>query len=318
MFTHGDTDIIRHLYRFRFLRSGQLAKLCGRSNQSVRRRCRELTRLTFIAGLERAPMEEMAYTLGPEGYRFIANELKVDVKDLPFSRNAAKTASQFWLHTLLVNDTAVSLHLAAETHSEFVLKDVIHEFQLQDPRAKEKHKKFLLSEKLTEGNKIYSFRPDCLFIVYGETGGLGNSMALFLEADRGSEAIGRIEAKYEAYRVFYERGLYHQNFDCVGMRCLFVLEGVKGKGRIISMRRRLEAMRAKYDSDFAHIFRFTHRDLLNDETIIDSPVWQDVSGRLHPLYKPKGLELGKLLHEHREFLTPFYGKQAIDRTAAEA
>ena len=242
MFASGDTDLVQFLYRFRYLRSGQLAKLCGRSNQSVRRRMRELVRLKFVVGLERAPMEEMAYTLGPDGYQLIADALKVEVKDLAFSRAAAKAESLFWRHSLLVNNTHVDLHMAAENHSEFILHDVIHEFQLADPRAKEKHKKFLLFEKLKEGDRTHSFRPDCLFVVYGETGGLGNSMALFLEADRGSEAIGRIESKYEAYRLYYERGLYHQNFETIGMRCLFVLNGVKGKGRIISMRRRLEAL----------------------------------------------------------------------------
>ena len=319
MFARGDVDLIHFLYRFMYLRSGQLSKLSGgRSIQSIRRRMRELIRLGFVVPLERAPMEEKAYTLGPEGYKFIADEMKVDVKDLPFTRFASKAASLFWLHTLLVNDTAVATHLAAETHPELILHDIVHEFQLQDPRAKEKHKRFLLREDLKEGDKTFSFRPDCLFVVYGETGGLGNSMALFLEADRGSEALGRIEAKYEGYRVYYERGLYHQNFDCVGMRCLFVLEGVKGKGRIISMRRRLEALSAKYDSDFAHIFRFTHRDLLNEHTIVDAPIWQDVTGKLHPLYKPQGLDVGRLLHEHRDFIVPFYGRQALEQTAAEA
>lgn len=93
----GDHRILDELFEHRFLQSGQLSRLTGRSSQVIRRRLRRLAEQEFVMPLERRPAEQAAYSLGPEGFFFIATRLGVDVAELPFSRRicANKTQSPF-------------------------------------------------------------------------------------------------------------------------------------------------------------------------------------------------------------------------------
>jgi hypothetical protein len=300
-FVQRDHVFLWLLFEYRYLRSGQLAVLAGRSNQVVRRRMRALNSAGLVLTLKRYPMEEQAYTLGPMGYEIIAHELGTQPAALPFSKKAPRLESLYLGHTLLTNQTRISMTLATQEHAHVALHRTTPEWEMSNPaEKKDMTRKFVLWERLSEKRspkKYVSFRPDCLFLIHRRDEGPDRCVAMFLEADRGSQSIERrIGEKYRAYFLYFQRQCYWRFFKAVGMRVLFVLEEVKTDRRIRAMQRLLQAHarllgdpEGRDKASFVSCFRFTRSDLLNAKTALDADIWQDWKGEQLPLFSANRL-----------------------------
>jgi hypothetical protein len=297
-FVDGDRPLLWHLFEYRYLRSGQLAALSDRSTQVIRRRMRELAALQFVVPLSRAVMEEQGYCLGPKGFDFVAEELGTVPEKLPFSRKVPNVESQYWRHTLLVNQTRISVSLAAQEHPHVVLHQCIAEWEMADPTEdKDPTKKFLLWKRLYEksgSNEYVTWRPDSLFLVHRRDDTPDHSVAMFLEADRGTQSVGhRINYKYKGYKLYRDQQGFWKFHKAVTMRVLFVLEDVSTDRRMKAMQtqlqfnaRQLGDPEGKGAAAFVHDFRFTRAELLNEKSVFDEPVWQDWQGNPVRLFNP--------------------------------
>ncbi len=303
MFTDGDIPIVWLLFEYHFLQTGQLARLLERSRQVVLRRLRELVRLDFVKPLSTGVAEENCYALGPMGWRLIAHELNTTVDKLPFSKRGSRALSFFWKHTLLTNDIRIALAKSAEHHPHVAIHRYIPEWQqIEQPkrRAKrDKHLNYVLWQQLQDEKTkaVHDHRPDGLFLVGRRNDSTDARAALFIEADRGTESIShKINAKFTAYRLYYDQKLYFQQFDAGVMRVLFCLSNVKTDRRITAMQHCLQTIAKQLgDPDpktdgtspasFVHAFRFTRMDRLSDTSSWDYPVFEDWKGEKHALFK---------------------------------
>ncbi len=277
----GDSLLLELIFEYRYVQSGQLKRLTGRSGQVIRRRLRRLAAAQFVVILTRSPTEQAAYALGPLGFEWIAHQLGVAVSDLPFSRKVSqdKTASFFWKHTLLVNDVLIAFRMALEEHPDLTLLRSIQEWEMENPRARAHHRRYRLSERLEEGGNVHAHRPDaCLLLGLPRAPG-EMKVAVFIEADRNTQSMTRIRKKLAAYRVYWKRQRHAAVFGAVSMRVLFVLGEVKTDRRIESMQRELEQMarpleaRGEPAEPLTGMFRFARSSALAGD-IVHDPVWR--------------------------------------------
>ncbi len=281
----GDAALLSALYVYRCLTSGQLARRHARSNQVIRRLIRERLRPgRYVVCLQRQPTEEAAYTLGPEGLAFVAHELGCSLADIPSSRVASTVRSFLWKHTVLVNDVRIAFDLATtDGASPVCIQQTIPEWEVDGAsnRKASPHDRFVLAERLKGDDGVMrSHRPDCLFLMYAKAAGPQQLVAIFLEADRNTEAMRRIRQKYEAYWLYWSRRRFTDAFDAIAMRVLFVLDDVKDRRRIRSMQEELRQL-AKRKGDaatteaFRRCFRFARKRDLDHTTVLAQPIWWD-------------------------------------------
>ncbi|MEM7151317.1 MAG: replication-relaxation family protein [Myxococcota bacterium] len=277
----GDIELIQALYRYRYLRSGQLSRLTERSSQVIRRRLRWLAGQGYVQMLARGKAEQAAYSLARGGFEFVAHASGVPVSALPFSRkiDENKTASFFWRHTMLVNDVVIAFEQALEEHPRLALEEVIQEWELADPRAKAHHRRFRLSERFEEGGRVLIHRPDACLLLRprGEDG--APLVAAYLEADRATEPLRRIRGKIEGFYAYWLRERF-VTLRATSMRVLFVLGNVRTDKRIRSMQRTLETFakelatrRGNHEAKrFVSLFRFARAGALGPG-VIDEALW---------------------------------------------
>ena len=291
-----DVVILALLREYRYLTSGQLSRLTGRSGQVLRRAIRRRLRPGgFVTDLHRThPTEEAAYTLGPEGYAFIAHELGCAVADLPFSRKASRVKSYFWLHTLLVNEVRIALAVASRPPTcPIEIERVVPEWEV-DPGVRRKaahHERFILSEPFKDADgRSLPHRPDCLFLVRPRGATPERLVAVFLEADRRTESMRRIRQKCAAYLVYWRRQRFAA-FGAVGMRVLFVLGNIRGDQRVRSMQEELARFTDALRDDakaraFRGCFRFAQAHALTSETVLTQPIWFDADNQPRLFFQP--------------------------------
>jgi len=293
----GDGALLSALFVYRYLTSGQLARRHGRSNQVVRRLIRERLRPAgYVVNLQqRQPAEEAAYTLGPAGFTFVAHELGCSVTDVPASRNVSTIRGFFWKHTVLVNNLRISFDLATEDPTSPVcIQRTIPEWEI-DPASDKRaahHERFVLSERFKGPDGItHSHRPDCLFLMYARASGPQQLVAVFVEADRNTEAMRRIRQKLEAYWLYWWRRRFEDAFAAVAMRVLFVLDDVQDHRRINSMQQELRQVASRKEDPaaaeaFRRCFRFARKRDLTEKTVLAAPIWRDAEDQARLFFQP--------------------------------
>jgi hypothetical protein len=288
----GDAAILIALFTHRSLTSGQLARRLRRSAQVIRRAIRRRLRPGgFVVSIQRQQTEEAAYTLGPEGLAFMAHELGCAVSDVPFPRKATTTRGFFWKHGVLVNDVHIAFDLAAEAHaSPIQIHRTIHEWETKScaRRNAPHHEVFVLSERLKgPDGVVHVHRPDCLFLMRPKAADAQQRVAVFLEADRNTEAMRRIRAKLAAYFLYWSRRRFFDAFEAIAMRVLFVLDDVTDRRRIHSMQDELRQFATQVGAEpFRRCFRFARKHDLDETTVLAQPIWWDADDQPRLFFQP--------------------------------
>ena len=274
----GDHQLIAELFEHRFLSSGQLSRLTGRSSQVIRRRLRLLASEEYVLPLERRVAEQAAYSLGPEGFHLTARKLGTEVSALPFSRRISvkKTRSPFWQHELRVSDVLIAFLLAARKQdAPAQIERVIREWEMAKPAARAHHEKFLLSERLEEHGQVRHHRPDACLLLSRAGSDPAAQVAFFLELDRGTESVTRrLRQKLEAYRIYASRARF-RSLGVVGMRVLFVFD-VPTERRLASLRAEIRRMASRHGpagAQLAGMIRMARQEDLLGSDPLRSPVW---------------------------------------------
>lgn len=292
-FAAGDGALMSSLAVYRYLTSGQLARRHGRSSQVIRRRFREFLRPEgYVVTLQRQPTEEAAYALGPKGFEYVAHELGCSVEEVRAPRNVATVRGFFWKHTVLVNDIRIAFDLAtSDPTSPVAIYRTIAEWEVASgsDRKAPHYERFVLSERLRGDDGAWHYhRPDCLFLMYAKAAGTEQLVAVFLEADRNTEAMRRIRQKFEAYFLHW-RARRHEVFDAVASRVLMVLDDVADRTRIRSMQDQLNELARRKGSDgeaFRRCFRFARKRDLDEKTVLAEAIWWDADDNARPFFQP--------------------------------
>lgn len=290
-----DTAVLKAVFAYRYLTSGQLARRLRRSGQVIRRAIRQrLQPGGFIVSLPRQPTEEAAYTLGAEGLAFVAHELGCPVSDVPFPRPST-SRSFFWRHTMLVTDVRIAFDLATEDEeSPIGIERTVPEWEVNPAalRTAPHHERFVLSERLKGPDGVtYAHRPDGLFLMHAKADGAQQRIAVFLEADRNTEPMKRIEDKLETFWLYWSRERFVDAFGAVAMRVLFVLDEVQDRRRMQSMQHALRQFARRQDNAaaaaaFRGCFRFARKPDLDETTVLTQPIWYDAEDQPRLFFQP--------------------------------
>lgn len=189
-FTDRDTEILRHLYRYRYLRAPQLVALMR--PKSEKRFIERLGDLYHEAGLIDRPAAQwwrfdarytpLIYELSPKGQRYLESQALLPPRATTFARKDRVGATPQFDHAMMIVDALVAAELAtmAAPHQRFVPVDEILA-RMPDKARRSKHplaipvtikpNKLLPSLKISVATHVV---PDALYgiehLIDGETG----------------------------------------------------------------------------------------------------------------------------------------------------
>ena len=268
--TERDKEIIRLVYRHRFLRSPHICDLVSGSPQQILRRLhllyhhRYLTRpRSQIEFYHYGGRREIVYGIGSNGAALLKTELGTMFRDVPWDEENGSVKRVFLEHTLLVSDFMVSIELASRRHDIRLLT----EQDLAEANLPFRWKMNLAGQK-------FSVAPDRVFAL--EFKGADENPRrsyFFLEADRGTMPVIRkslsqtsFYRKLLAYETTWQQSIHEINFGFPRFRVLTVTTSAARVESLIDACSKLKTGRG--------LFLFTDRTVLNNPDNILSHTWQ--------------------------------------------
>lgn len=223
--TDRDREIIRLVYRYRFLRSGHITRLISGSEQQTIRRLYRL----FHHGYLTRPRAQLAYYgepgsrklvygIGNRGAKLLKDE-GVNVAHLRWNEKNQDIGRMFLDHELAVSEIMVEFELACRRSGN--LRCVSHkELSLSDPP-------FRWCGRV-ERNVTLGLVPDAMF-AFENSANTEARTHYFLEADRGTMPIIRknfartsFYRKLVAYEATWVRGIHKRRWGIPRFRVLTV------------------------------------------------------------------------------------------------
>ena len=226
--TDRDREIVRTVYRFRFLTSSQLVEMFFPSKSKADRRLRELFDHGYLDRIDRPTTggkAELIYALWKEGAKLLCAEQGIAKGDLNWkpSRNNIRPERQ--QHELDI----VSFHLAMD-RSVRETPGVSWMFW--------KDRQEIVSQKSWELSNVGSSKggklkliPDAFFGLQTPKG----KTVFFLEVDRGTEAPRVFREKLLAYQLAFERGLVQKMTGLKAFRVLTITVSESRQRRLIDL-----------------------------------------------------------------------------------
>jgi hypothetical protein len=230
--TPRDVEIIRHVTRYRFLRSTHLAALTGASQQAISRRLN----LLFHHGHLTRPPEQLSLS------RLLGNQPMVYS---PIGRTAGV---HFIEHALEVSDFMVALECACAKQPGIRFIDQYEIISVAPLSIRKSRNPLYWRVMLYDHGKKHRLGviPDRLFgIEIKNASGLSKIGYFFLEADRGTMPITRqsfhqtsISRKLLAYTETWRQGIHQRQLGIPRFRVVFVTSQTERAERIIAACRR--------------------------------------------------------------------------------
>jgi DNA-binding Lrp family transcriptional regulator len=190
--TERDHQIIRLIYRHRFLRSHQIIALLGGRPQHLLRRLKLLYHHGYLER-PRAQIDyyhqpgsrHIIYGLGNKSWTFLKQELGVAFREVSWDEKNRAVGRMFLEHALLVSDVMVAIELACRKRDGIRL---LYEDQLA---LRSERQPFQWRVKRQDGIKL-GVIPDRVFALeYRDQNGQPQRVHFFLEADRGTMPVVR-------------------------------------------------------------------------------------------------------------------------------
>ncbi|MEJ0091331.1 MAG: replication-relaxation family protein [Limisphaerales bacterium] len=186
-----DPQLIRLIYRFRFLRSDQIVTLIGGSKQRILRRLQLLYHNGYLERprsqlqyYERGGSRSIVYGLGNKGAALL-KQLGLSVDPVSWSEKNNAIGRVYLEHALFVSDVMVALEFACRNHGGIKL---IHQHELALPWQRQP---FRWRVKISNGLKL-GVIPDRVFAFeFLDASGKTQRVHYFLEADRGTMPVKR-------------------------------------------------------------------------------------------------------------------------------
>jgi hypothetical protein len=273
--TERDREIIRFVYRHRFLRSPQIIALAGGSSQQVLRRLQLLYHYGYLERphaqidyFRRGGSHHMVYGLGNKGASLLKQELSVASQQLSWSENNRSLGRTFLEHALLVSDVMVGLELACRKNGQIRL--LTEEALLVN--GKTRHKLFRWKVNIDANIKL-SVVPDRAFALeFSDASGKTQRAFFFLEADRGTMPVTRgtfsqtsFFRKLLAYEATWSQSIHSRRF---GFNRFRVLTVTMSAARVKSLVNACSQLKGGHG-----LFLFADRTILEKPDIFSS-IWQ--------------------------------------------
>jgi len=273
--TSRDVELLRHVERYRFLRSTHLAALTGASHQVISRR---LNLLFHHGYLDRPPEQlslirlhgnhPMVYALASAGARAIA--LSGHRRPRYDNRNPKQLYIQ---HTLLVSDVMVAFTRASKnTNAPHLL---LEEDLVPDKPPSEAFK-WAVTVKHGGTLKRIGIFPDRTFAL--ESPDTGERVFYFLEADRATMPVARrslsqssIWRKLLAYEATWSQKIHESRFGTKRFRVLFVTTTQERADHLVAACSKLPRGHG--------LFLFTTADALREKSNILSLPWRTAANK---------------------------------------
>jgi hypothetical protein len=268
--TERDREIVRLVYRHRFLRSSHICSLIPGSSQQVLRRLKLLYHHGYLIR-PRSQIEfyhyggrrEIVYGIGSNGASLLKTELGAMFRDVPWDEENGSVKRVFLEHALLVSDIMVSIELACRQNGVRLLT----EQNLAKANLPFRWKMNLAGQK-------FSVAPDRVFAL--EFSGSDENIQrsyFFLEADRGTMPVIRktlsqtsFYRKLLAYEATWAENIHEKRF---GFHRFRVLTVTTNQVRVKSLVDACSKLKSGHG-----LFLFTDKTILDSPHDILSRIWQ--------------------------------------------
>jgi len=230
--TERDREILRLVYRHRFLRSSHLTDLIGGSQQQLLRRLQLLYHHGFLERpraqidyYHRGGSTPIVYTLGSKGVWLFRRTFASNGWQTYWPEKSSSAGRLFLEHALLVSDTLVALEIACRTSADLCLlpADAIPLSRAPKSTSNPFCWKVSVSQRLRIG-----LVPDGVFALRSANDP-DNPAFFFLEADRGTMPVSRstlaqssFQRKLLAYEATWAQNLHRTRFGFHRFRVLTV------------------------------------------------------------------------------------------------
>ncbi len=270
-----DIEILKVINRYRYLRMNQIKRLVfpeNRSPQSARKRLKYLFHNRFLGRINPfvqpgAGQPDTAYFLEKDGAQLLAEQCPDE--EIFFYGKSARVQYAFLNHALELSEFRMYLEIALKNYPRVELGRFIADFELKShfDRAigKNRYKLFHEVEHPID-HRRYVVYPDGLIILKG-TGEYAHHQKLyFLEIDRGTEGLRRIQEKIIGYHLYKTQGVFHKFGKFRNFKVLIQTTSPK---RVQNMRKALTNM------DSSHLVWITDREKVWENSVLHEPIWLD-------------------------------------------
>ncbi len=283
--TGRDREIIRQVYRHRFLRSSHIVALIGGSRQQISRR---LQRLFHHGYLERprsqidyfhkGGSQHIVYGVGIHGSRLLQQEESLSSRRDAGNADNRTIGRLFLEHALLTSDVMVALELACRRNGRVRL---LNSEELSLPEATRRQSEpFHWTVSLGNRAKL-GLIPDRVFGLEFLDQPAGRNRAFyFLEADRGTMPVSRrtlasssFARKLLAYEATWQQNLHQTRFGFHRFRVVTVTTSAERAKNLAAAAARLERGHGLFLFTDAGAFR-AHPDVLR-------LLWDTAGGQRH-------------------------------------
>lgn len=269
-----DRQIVRLVYRHRFLRSNQISALLGGSQQQLLRRLRLLYHHGYlerpraqIQYYERGGSRSIAYGLGNKAEALLKLEQGFAVHQDSWIEKNHGIGRVYLEHALFVADVMVAFELACRKRGDIKL---LYEEDLAIPL---KRQRFRWQVAIEKGLKL-GVIPDRVFALeFQEKSDKTERAYFFLEADRGTMPVKRhslsqtsFYRKMLAYGATWSQFIHQKHF---GFHRFRVLTVTTIPGRVKSLVDACSQLKRGHG-----LFLFADRTILENPKDIFSAIWK--------------------------------------------
>jgi len=267
-----DRNILRLIYRHRFLRSSHIIALMGDSPQQLSRRLKLLYHHGYLERpraqlqyYERNGSKSIAYGLGNKGGLLLEQELGVAVRPVSQGEKNRAIGGIFLEHALLVSEIMVTLELACRKRGDVRL---LYEDQLSLHLERQPFQWWVT----IQGGSKLGVIPDCVFALeYPDRNGACQRVHFFLEADRGTMPVKRRNLfqtsffrKLLAYEATWTQKIHQRN---LGIHRFRVLTVTTIPARVTSLVDACSQLKRGH-----RLFLFANQTILSGDVL--SPAWR--------------------------------------------
>lgn len=290
IFTERDQEIVRAVNQFRYLKTEQIKRLFfpnAKTTKNTAKRLKYLFHAGFLGRL--IPFEQAgnggascAYYVDKKGAEFLKENGELAL----YRPKSGQVKQMFMNHALDVSEFRINLELSLKDHPVFTIRDTVLDFEIKQGMEKALgNDKYKLYKKIevVGTKKTYQVYPDLRFVLQGQ-GKYEHLQALyFVEIDRGTMDLGRIQEKVVGYKLF-DDGKYFNNLGIGTFRRFTVLIQTSSERRAKNIVRSLQGVEGR------HLVLVTHHALVNENSIFQEEIWRSDKNEKKSIFKKRNKE----------------------------
>lgn len=231
--TERDREVIRLVYRNRFLRSSHVIALAGGSSQQLLRRLQVLYHCGYLERpraqidyYHKGGSRHIVYGLGSKGAAVLKQEIGASFRNVSWGEKNRAVGRIFLEHALLVSDVMVAIEVACRQNGQIRL---LTDEELLPSALGSKRSTFHWKVNVSKSVAL-GVIPDRVFgLEFQNKSGATDRCFFFLEADRGTMPVKRqgltqtsFYRKLLAYEATWEQSIHQSHFGFHRFRVLTI------------------------------------------------------------------------------------------------